>query len=88
MQSGPLNFDEIHRLEVLCIRVRYRYCGDTGVPMSNRDLGREKLRELVLNDLRSKDDDARAAFDKEFGSALPPGTRSLPGPSFDKCLKA
>ncbi|HKB90930.1 MAG TPA: hypothetical protein VKC60_10485 [Opitutaceae bacterium] len=56
--------------------------------MSNRDLGREKLRELVLNDLRSKDDDARAAFDKEFGSALPPGTRSLPGPSFDKCLKA
>lgn len=30
-----------------------------------------ELRELVLNDLRSKDDDARAAFDKEFGTELP-----------------
>jgi hypothetical protein len=30
-----------------------------------------ELRELVLNDLRSKDDEARAAFDKEFGDQLP-----------------
>lgn len=32
---------------------------------------RMELRELVLNDLRSKDDEARAAFDKEFGDELP-----------------
>lgn len=29
------------------------------------------LRELVLNDLRSRDDDAKAAFDREFGTDLP-----------------
>jgi hypothetical protein len=37
------------------------------------ELGRETvhLREIVLNDLRSKDDDARAAFEREFGGELP-----------------
>ena len=30
-----------------------------------------ELRELVLNDLRSNDEEARAAFDKEFGGELP-----------------
>jgi hypothetical protein len=29
------------------------------------------LRDIVLNDLRSRDDEARAAFEKEFGSELP-----------------
>ncbi len=39
--------------------------------MADRERERSNLRELVLNDLRSTDDEAKAAFDKEFGSALP-----------------
>ncbi len=38
--------------------------------MSDRENERSHVRELVLRDLRSTDAEARAAFEKEFGSAL------------------
>lgn len=38
--------------------------------MSDRENERSHLRELVLRDLRSSDEEARAAFEREFGSAV------------------